>query len=204
MPAQMGAFCRELDALVAADVLELPLAPLLCRGGAGAPIERAEALDRQVREGVAERVATALRACASVGPQRPLAVSLPGPSILTGGAEADDEALDVATLALSDLVRALGGESVAWLLIDEPAAAGRAPLNGLARQAAHYGWRSALVGGEAADVPGFDIFFRPSCTSTGFSRVDRAETAGLAAVRAVVREDAVAEGLAGAITHLRC
>ena len=154
-PAQLGGHYSQIDRLLNADIHELPIHALFDSHGSGTASQRAERVEAVAPRAASDAVVTGLRAYASAGPPKPLCLALPGPTMLVGevGDDLEDARYRV-TLALSDLVRSLAGEKIAWLLIDEPIAD---DVKSLARQAKHYGWQTALIGAEGSAL--FDVSF---------------------------------------------
>lgn len=146
-PDSIGIFCDEAIELFGADYLLLPLAPLLERylGDAGDDGEaRAEALDEAVREGellgTIKRTMTASAVAASAAKIVPV---LPGPAVIGGD---DEDALDIASMALGDIVRAVTAIQSGIVGMDEPDQAGLEEAGSLFRIAEHARCAIILLG----------------------------------------------------------
>lgn len=146
-PDSIGIFCDEAIKLLGADYLLLPLAPLLERylREAGEDGEaRAEALDDAVGEGeLLETIGRAMTALAvSSGAARVVPV-LPGPAVI--GSD-DTDALDIASMALGDILRAVAPIQSGIVGLDEPEKAGLAETGSLFRIAEHAGCAMMVLG----------------------------------------------------------
>lgn len=146
-PDSIGIFCDEAIKLLSADYLLLPLAPLLERylGEAGDDGDaRAEALDEAVGESelpdTIKRAMTALAVAAGAAKIVPV---LPGPAAI-GGDDAD--ALDIASMAMGDILRAVAAVPSGILGMDEPDEAGLEESGSLFRIAEHAGCAIMLLG----------------------------------------------------------
>lgn len=146
-PDSIGIFCDEAIKLLGGDYLLLPLTPLLERhlNEAGDDGEaRAEALDEAVGGG--ELLATLGRAmtalAVSSGAAKVVPV-LPGPAVIGGD---DEDALDIASMALGDILRAVAAIKSGIVGLDEPEEAGLAETGSLFRIAEHAGCAIMLLG----------------------------------------------------------
>ncbi|MEH6790935.1 hypothetical protein [Parasphingorhabdus sp.] len=146
-PDSIGIFCDEAIRLLGADRLLLPLAPLLDpllgdAGGAGQ--DRADALDEAVSQAkLLDTIGRGVTALAvSAGSARVVPV-LPGASAF-GGSEAD--ALDMAAMALGDILRAIATVESGIVGLAEPEQAGLEEAGLLFRIAEHAGCAIALLG----------------------------------------------------------
>ncbi|WP_173202576.1 hypothetical protein [Sphingopyxis sp. BSNA05] len=146
-PDSIGLFCDEAIKLLGADYLLLPLAPLLERylSDAGDDGEaRAEALDEAIGEGeLLETIGRAMTALAvSAGADKVVSV-LPGPAAIGGD---DEDALDIASMALGDILRAVMAIQSEIVGMDEPERAELAESGSLFRIADHAGCTITLLG----------------------------------------------------------
>ena len=146
-PDSIGIFCDEAIKLLGADYLLLPLEPLLERylREAGDDGEaRAEALDDAVGEGeLLETIGRAMTALAvSSGAARVVPV-LPGPAVIGGD---DTDALDIASMALGDILRAVAPIQSGIVGLDEADEAGLEETGSLFRIAEHAGCAIMLLG----------------------------------------------------------
>ncbi|WP_417592167.1 hypothetical protein [Parasphingorhabdus sp.] len=146
-PDSIGIFCDEAIKLLGADYLLLPLAPLLERylGDAGKDGEkRAETLDEAVGDGellqAIERAMTALSVSAGSAKVVPV---LPGPAAIAGE---NNDALDIASMALGDILRAVAAVQSGIVGMDEPVDSGLAESGSLFRIAEHGGCAIMLLG----------------------------------------------------------
>ena len=146
-PDSIGIFCDEAIKLLGADYLLLPLAALLERylGEAGDDGEaRAEALDEAVGEGqllnTIKRVMTALAVASGAAKIVPV---LPGPAAIGGD---NEDALDIASMALGDILRAVAAIQSGIVGLDEPDQAGLEESGSLFRIAEHAGCAIMLLG----------------------------------------------------------
>lgn len=146
-PDSIGIFCDEAIKLLGADYMLLPVAPLLERylSEAGDDGEaRAEALDEAVGEGelldTIQRAMTALAVAAGAARIVPV---LPGPAAIGGD---DEDALDIASMALGDILRAVATIQSGIVGMDEPAEAGLEESGSLFRIAEHGGCAVMLLG----------------------------------------------------------
>ena len=146
-PDSIGIFCDEAIKLLGADYMLLPVAPLLERylSEAGDDDEaRAEALVEAVGEGelldTIQRAMTALAVAAGAARIVPV---LPGPAAIGGD---DEDALDIASMALGDILRAVATIQSGIVGMDEPAEAGLEQSGSLFRIAEHAGCTIVLLG----------------------------------------------------------
>ncbi|WP_417611082.1 hypothetical protein [Parasphingorhabdus sp.] len=146
-PDSIGIFCDEAITLLGADYLLLPLAPLLetYLGEAGDDGEaRAEALDEAVSEGeLPDTIKRAMTALAVASGAAKIIPVLPGPAAI-GGDDAD--ALDIASMALGDILRAVAAVQSGIVGMDEPDEAGLEESGSLFRIAEHTGCAIVLLG----------------------------------------------------------
>lgn len=164
-PDSIGIFCDEAIKLLGADYLLLPLAPFLQSylHEAGEDGEaRAEALDEAVGEGeLLETIGRAMTALAvSSGAARIVPV-LPGPAAIGGD---DTDALDIASMALGDVLRAVSTIPSRIIGLDEPEKAGLAETGSLVRIAGHAGCAIMLLG--HADAEDAAYCFPPTDTAS--------------------------------------
>ena len=107
-PDSIGIFCDEAIKLLGADYLLLPLAPFLqsyLREAGEDGEARAEALDDAVGEGeLLETIGRAMTALAVSSGGAKVVPVLPGPAVIGGD---DTDALDIASMALGDILRAI-------------------------------------------------------------------------------------------------
>tara|TARA_R110002033_G_scaffold26757_13_gene61285 strand:- start:49718 stop:50449 length:732 start_codon:yes stop_codon:yes gene_type:complete len=146
-PDSIGIFCDEAIKLLGADYLLLPLAPLLERylREAGEDGEaRAEALDDAVGEGeLLETIGRAMTALAVSSGGAKVVPVLPGPAVIGGD---DTDALDIASMALGDILRAVAPIQSGIVGLDEPDEAGLEETGSLFRIAEHAGCAIMLLG----------------------------------------------------------
>ena len=146
-PDSIGIFCDEAITLLGADYLLLPLAPLLeaYLGEAGDDGEaRAEALDEVVSDGeLLDTIKRAMTALAVASGSAKIVPVLPGPAAI-GGDDAD--ALDIASMALGDILRAVAAIQSGIAGMDEPDQAGLEESGSLFRIAEHAGCAIMLLG----------------------------------------------------------
>lgn len=146
-PDAIGIFCDEAIQLLGADLLLLPLSPLFDRylvnaGGKGE--ERAEALDEAVGDGeMLDTIGRAVTALAVSAGSAKIVPVIPGPAVI-GGDNAD--ALDLAAMALGDILRVVAAIGSLTVGFDEPEQAGLAESASLFRIADHAGCAIALLG----------------------------------------------------------
>lgn len=144
-PAEIGQFCAETARLLHADRLLLPLAPLIARHAAPGD-DAAERLDAAVADGaILADVGAALASLDACGMLERIVPLLPGPA-MAAGKNADADALDVAAMALGDLVRAIGAHRPAAIALAETDPAGVAAASSLFRIAGHFEIPVALLG----------------------------------------------------------
>ncbi|MGP1281591.1 MAG: hypothetical protein ACTS1X_01320 [Parasphingopyxis sp.] len=186
-PGEIGRFCAEAAELLDADRLLLPLAPLLDRfapPGDDAPEDRAERLDEAVADGA--MVAALTDALASLDGAVMLdriVPVLPGPAAAVSGNE-DEDALDIAAMALGDILRTLGEYRPAAVAIAEADAAGLAAADPLFRIADHLGCPMVMLG--QTDHPHAEFCFpEPGDTISPVGKGD-CQTIG---ARALLRAD---------------
>jgi hypothetical protein len=146
-PDSIGIFCDEAIKLLRADYLLLPVAPLLKThmGDAESDGEaRADALDEAVGEGellnAIARAMTALAASSGAGSVVPV---IPGPAVIGGE---DEDALDIAAMALGDVLRAITSIQSGIVGLAEPEEGGIAESGSLFRIADHAGCAIMLLG----------------------------------------------------------
>jgi len=146
-PDSIGVFCDEAIKLLGADYLLLPLSPLVQTylNEAGDDVEaRADALDEAIGEGALldtiHRAMTALTVSAGAAKVVPV---LPGPAVIGGY---DEDALDIATMALGDILRAIATGQSETVGLAEPEEAGLAKSGSLFRIADHVGCAIMLLG----------------------------------------------------------
>ncbi len=177
-PSELGLFYRQLQDLLRPDILELPLAPAFILdltefASQADDVEMADAFDRTVANGrVAALIDQGLHAITGANPSLPLAVGLPGPaallSLVSAGAiaTAGKDALDIAALALSDLIRALSSHKITWLALHEQHSHALTYGQGIVNVTRHYGWHLALMDKEtpadAASYTAYDLVFPPA------------------------------------------
>lgn len=146
-PDSIGIFCDEAIKLLGADYLLLPLAPLLERylSDAGEDREaRAEALEEAVGDGeLLETLKRAIAALAVSAGSAKVVPVLPGPATIGGD---DEDALDIASMALGDILRAIAAIQSGIVGMDEPEDAGLAESGSLFRIAEHGGCAIMLLG----------------------------------------------------------
>jgi len=146
-PDSIGIFCDEAIKLLGADYLLLALAPLLERylREAGEDGEaRAEALDEAVGEGeLLETIGRAMTALAVSSGVAKVVPVLPGPAVIGGD---DTDALDIASMALGDILRAVAPIQSGIVGLDEADEAGLEETGSLFRIAEHAGCAIMLLG----------------------------------------------------------
>jgi hypothetical protein len=146
-PDSIGIFCDEAIKLLGADYLLLPLAALLDpylvdAGNDGEA--RADTLDEAVGEGdLLDTIGRAMTALAvSTGATKIVPV-LPGPAVIGGD---DEDALDIASMALGDILRAVAAIPSGLIGLDEPEELGLVASGSLFRIADHAGCAIMLLG----------------------------------------------------------
>lgn len=146
-PDAIGIFCDEAIQLLGADRLLLPLAPLLEHylGDAGDDgADRADALDEAVGDGeLLDTIGRAVTALAVSAGSAKVVPVIPGPAAIGGD---DEDALDIAAMALGDILRAAAMVQSGIVGLSEPETAGLAESGSLFRIAEHTGCAIMLLG----------------------------------------------------------
>ncbi|MFC3053165.1 hypothetical protein [Kordiimonas pumila] len=147
-PDGMGLFCGEVLKLLSADYFMLPVAPLLQKHMTqtdGDPEDIAEALNDAVEDGaLLGELETAIASLSANGVLSNILLVLPGPATAVLS-NSDEDAMDLASLALGDILRKAGSASIVQIGLDEKHTAGLQMASSMFRIADHFGLSVAVL-----------------------------------------------------------